>query len=62
MQTNHADIDRFPNLTAAFVKDTLGEKFAQVGKTKSDKKWVFEYRKGQLSGCKNRFMNCKYSQ
>ncbi|QIX01727.1 hypothetical protein AMS68_007244 [Peltaster fructicola] len=31
----------FPNLTAVLVKDTLSEQFAQVGKTKADKKWVY---------------------
>lgn len=31
----------FPKLTAVLVKDTLSERFAQIGKSKADKKWVY---------------------
>lgn len=32
---------RFPKHTNDAIKETLGSHFAQVGRTKEDKKWVF---------------------
>lgn len=31
----------FPSLMISLIKDSLSERFAQVGKSKADKKWAF---------------------